>query len=77
MKCPKQATTQDAELAAESMAAGEEALLLMSKMTTKPRSNSASVMLTALEPVLKQPQQRLRLSLKSLRGDKNRSTVNR
>jgi len=44
---PKQATTQDAELAAESMAAGEEqALLLMSKMTTKPRSNSASVMLT-------------------------------
>jgi len=39
---PKQAT-QDAELAAESMAAGEEQVpLLMSKMTTKPRSNSAS-----------------------------------
>jgi len=40
------------------MAAGEEqALLLMSKMTTKPRSNSASVM-TRTGPVLKQPQQR-------------------
>jgi len=63
---PNQAQTQDAELVAESVAAGEEAPLSMSRLTTKPRSNLASVRLIALEPVLKPPKRRLRLSLKSL-----------
>jgi len=59
---PNQA--QDAELVAESVAAGEEqAPLSMSRLTTKPRSNLASVRLIALEPVLKPPKRRLRLSL--------------
>jgi len=59
---PNQAQTQDAELVAESVAAGEGPLS-MSRLTTKPRSNLASVRLIALEPVLKPPKRRLRLSL--------------
>jgi len=52
---PKQATTQDAELAAESMAAGEEQAVVDVEDDYEAAQQFSVSDVDALEPVLKQP----------------------